>query len=76
MVAKFSEVFSLPFFSLRLEHEIEEELERAHCNKVLCSEEQEVLIKNIELLRNYRITRSINKTVYYSGITSLAHIIQ
>ena len=59
-----------------VEHEISEELERAHCNKVLCSEEQEVLIKNIELLRNYRITRSINKTVYYSGITSLAHIIQ
>lgn len=59
-----------------VEHEIADELERAHANKVLCEEEQEVLIKNIELLRNYRITRSINKTVYYSGITSLAHIIQ
>ncbi|MCI4405868.1 MAG: hypothetical protein JHC35_01130 [Sulfuricurvum sp.] len=59
-----------------VEDEIAEELERAHANKILCAEEQEVLIKNIELLRNYRITRSINKTVYYSGITSLAHIIQ
>jgi hypothetical protein len=59
-----------------VEEEIEEELERAHNNKVLCEEEKEVLIKNISLLRNYRINRSINKTVYYSGITSLAHIIQ
>ncbi len=58
------------------EQEIEEELERAHSNKVLCEEEKEVLVKNIELLRNYRILRSINKTVYYSGITSLANIIQ
>lgn len=59
-----------------VEEELEEELQRAHENKVLCEEEKEVLIKNIEMLRNYRITRSINKTVYYSGVTSLAHIIQ
>lgn len=59
-----------------VEHEIEEELERAHSNKVLCEEEKEVLVKNIELLRHYRINRSINKTIYYSGIASLAHIIQ
>jgi hypothetical protein len=59
-----------------VEQDIEEELERAHSNKVLCEEEKEVLVKNIELLRSYRINRSINKTVYYSGIASLAHIIQ
>ncbi|WP_310440508.1 hypothetical protein [Sulfuricurvum sp.] len=58
------------------EQEIEEELEHAHSNRVLCEEESNVLVKNIELLRDYRIRRSINKTVYYSGITSLAHIIQ
>lgn len=59
-----------------VEHEIEEELKHAHSNKVLCEEEKEVLVKNIELMRSYLINRSINKTVYYSGITSLAHIIQ
>ncbi len=58
------------------EQEIEEELEHAHSNRVLCEEERNVLVKNIELLREYRILRSINKTVYYSAITSLAHIIQ
>lgn len=59
-----------------VEQEIADELERATTNRVLCDEECSVLIKNIELLRTYRINRSINKTVYYSGITSLAHIIQ
>lgn len=59
-----------------LEDEIANELDRAHGNKVLCEEEKDVLVKNIELLKKYRILRSINKTVYYSAITSLAHIIQ
>lgn len=56
--------------------EIDEEIERAHSNKLLCEEERDVLIKNIEMLRNYRTTRSLNKTVYYSGITSIAKIIK
>jgi predicted DNA-binding transcriptional regulator len=56
--------------------EIEDELKRAQENQLLCEEEREVLIKNIELLRNYRIRRAVNKTVYYSAITILAHIIQ
>jgi len=56
--------------------EINSEIEHAHHNRLLNEEEREVLIKNIELLRSYRIQRAINKTVYYSGITSLAHIIQ
>jgi len=56
--------------------EIEDELIRARENRVLCEEEREVLIKNIELLRNYLIQRSVNKTVYYSGIMTLARIIQ
>lgn len=59
-----------------VEQEIQEELERAHSNRVLCEEERDVLVKNIELLRSYRINRSINKAVYYSAISSLAHIIQ
>ncbi len=56
--------------------EIQDELERAHSNKLLVEEEREVLIKNIEILRNYRVNRSINKTVYYSAIASIAHIIK
>ncbi|MDD5717773.1 MAG: hypothetical protein PHW64_08220 [Sulfuricurvum sp.] len=59
-----------------VEKEIDEEIERAHSNRILCEEEREVLTKNIELMRQYRIHRSINKTIYYSGIASLANIIK
>lgn len=56
--------------------EIEEEVERARTNKLLCEEEREVLLKNIEIMRTYRISRAINKTVYYSGIASIAKIVK
>lgn len=59
-----------------VEREIRDELERAHSNKLLCEEEKSVLEKNIQMLRNYRIHRSVNKTVYYSAIASLANIIK
>lgn len=58
------------------ETEIDDELTRAHENRLINDEERHVLIKNIELMRPYRIQRSINKTVYYSGIATLAHIIK
>lgn len=58
------------------ENEIADELSRAHENKVLCEEERDVLVRNIELLRNYQISRSINKTVYYSGINVIANEIK
>ena len=59
-----------------VEQEIEEEIVRAHENRLLCDEEREILIKNIQLMTTYRINRSINKTVYYSAITSIASIIK
>lgn len=58
------------------QREIEEEIERARTNKVLCNEEKEVLINNLEMLRHYRINRAVNKTVYYSGIASIATILK
>lgn len=58
------------------EAQIAEEITRARENRLLTPEEREVLIRNIELMRSYRIQRSINKSVYYSGINSLAHVIK
>lgn len=58
------------------EQEINTQIEHAGANRLLCDEECQVLVKNIELLRDYRIHRTINKAVYYSGINSLARIIQ
>lgn len=39
-------------------------------------EEQESLIKNIEIMRPYKIQRTINKAIYYAGIDALANIIK
>ncbi len=58
------------------EAEFQDELQRAHENKVLCEEEREVLIRNIELLHSYQINRSVNKTVYYAGINAIANEIK
>jgi len=55
-----------------VENEISDELKRARENKTLCQEECEVLVRNIELLRDYQINRGINKTVYYAGINVIA----
>jgi hypothetical protein len=58
------------------ENEIADELKRAHENKVLGEEERNVLVRNIELLRNYQISRAVNKTVYYVGINVIANEIK
>ncbi len=56
--------------------EADAEVQRAKDNALLNAEEREVLINNIEILRPYRIQRSMNKSVYYEGVTALALIIQ
>lgn len=58
------------------EDEIANELERARHNHLLCEEECDVLLNNIELMRAYNIQRSINKSIYYSAIEILADIIK
>lgn len=56
--------------------QIKEEIAHARTNHLLNTDEKEALINNITLLRDYRINRAINKTIYYSGLTSLATIIR
>jgi vacuolar-type H+-ATPase subunit H len=51
-------------------------LERADENVNLNEEERDVLKKNIKMMRNYHIQRSINKSIYYSAIETLAKIMQ
>lgn len=58
------------------ETEFQDELKRAHENKVLCEEEKDVLISNIELLHSYQVSRAVNKTVYYAGINAIANEIK
>lgn len=58
------------------EAELQEELQRAQENKVLCAEEKDVLLRNIELMHSYQINRAVNKTVYYAGINAIANEIK
>lgn len=56
--------------------EIDEDIERARHNRLLNEIEKQTLINNIEILRSYRIQRTINKSVYYAGVRILASLMQ
>ena len=53
---------------------LDEDMQRAHKNKVLNDEEKDVLEKNISLMHDYMLQRSINKRAYYCVIGLLADI--
>lgn len=56
--------------------EIDDDIKRTQNNPIVSTEERDALKKNLEILRPYRIQRSINKSVYYAGVALLASIIQ
>ena len=58
------------------QNEYEHQLQRAKENTVLNDENKEVLIKNIQLMKDYIIQRSINKTAYYCAVNLLAEILK
>ena len=62
------------------EHNVEEEIshniERAHENKVLTNEDKEALLKNIEIMHDYMLQRSVNKSVYYEAIKALGQLLK
>lgn len=56
--------------------EIEHELRRAKENNILTSEDKEVLINNIHIMKDYCIQRSINKSIYYCAVDQLAELVK
>lgn len=56
--------------------EIDDDIKRARINPILSTEERQVLENNLEILRPYRLQRSINKSIYYAGVKLLASIIK
>lgn len=66
----------IEYWIAKTTEEIDDDIKRAHDNHLLTSEEKEALTKNLEILRPYRIQRSINKSVYYAGVKLLASIIK
>lgn len=51
---------------------IDEEIKRTKESATLSDEEKEVLLKNIAVMRNYRLQYSTNETVYNCAVRSLA----
>ena len=59
-----------------VEEEIEHNLKRAHESKTLEPIEKEVLLNNINMMHDYMIQRSVNKSVYYCAMRVLADIVK
>jgi len=58
------------------QNEYEHQIQRAKENTVLDDESKEVLIKNIQLMKDYLIQRTINKAAYYCAVDLLADILK
>jgi len=59
-----------------IEEEIEHNIERAHRSYTLSEVEKEVLHNNLEMMRDYIVQRSVNKSVYYCVINKLAELVK
>lgn len=59
-----------------IEDEIQHNLQRAHESFTLNEEEKQVLTNNLELMHDYLVQRSINKSVYYCVINKLAELVK
>lgn len=66
----------IEYWSAKTTQEIDDDIKRAQNNPILTQEERDILKNNLEIIRPYRIQRSINKSVYYAGIKLLASIIR
>ena len=59
-----------------IETEILHNVQRANESDTLTDEDKEVLKKNIEIMHDYVVQRSINKSVYYCAINALAELLK
>lgn len=59
-----------------VEDEIEHNIQRANASDTLDDTSKEVLKKNINIMHDYLIQRSINKSIYYCAINALAELLK
>ena len=59
-----------------VENEIQHHIQRAEQSNTLKDEDKETLHKNIEIMHDYIIQRSINKSVYYCAVSTLAQLVK
>lgn len=66
----------IEYWAAKTTQDIDDDIKRARNNLILSAEERQVLENNLEILRPYRLQRSINKSIYYAGVKLLASIIK
>lgn len=66
----------IEYWTEKTTQDVNDDVKRARNNPILTTEERQVLENNLEILRPYRIQRSINKSIYYAGVKLLASIIK
>ena len=59
-----------------VEDEIRHNIQRANNSETLDEESKKVLTNNINIMHDYLVQRSINKSVYYCAINALAQILK
>jgi len=59
----------------RLKRDIDAEIAEARQHALLNAAEREALVNNLKLMSDYRLQRSINKSLYYSAVDALASLI-
>jgi len=59
-----------------VEEEVQHQLQRAKENTVLDEENKIILQNNIEMMHDYLVQRSVNKSVYYCAIDALAELLK
>jgi len=70
----------LPSLMEKKNHDVEEEIahniQRANESDTLTNEDKEVLKNNINIMHDYIVQRSINKSVYYCAINALTELLK
>ena len=61
--------------ALHKRRELDGEIEDAGRNPLLNRDERNTLVTNLKLMYDYRLQRTINKSLYYSAVTTLASLI-
>ncbi|MFT5661875.1 MAG: hypothetical protein ACI9TV_002523 [Sulfurimonas sp.] len=59
-----------------IEEEIQHNIQRAHDSNTLEKVDKDTLANNINIMHDYIVQRSINKSVYYCTVESLAKLLQ
>ncbi|MCK5111311.1 MAG: hypothetical protein KAQ94_07300 [Arcobacteraceae bacterium] len=62
--------------AFRYKEHISQEIEKVHENKILKDVEKDVWIKNIEVMKDYRIQRAVNKIYYMHCINNIRNIVK